>query len=106
MFYKRSGAPLDLHSFPTRRSSDLNNHAVITLTGTVGVLSGVVLNNPSGTTFDIAADAGFSYLGGTVSTFNNGGKPKKSEGTGASSSTALALKHSGLIDVQSGTLAI
>ncbi|MBI3998212.1 MAG: hypothetical protein HY355_04195, partial [Armatimonadetes bacterium] len=84
------------------------NAGTVTWTGTGSISSGsaAVLQNQSGGTVDIQADASwFHNLGGGVPTFNNlqGGTVKRSAGTGVANVQAVT-NNEGTFDLTSGTL--
>ncbi len=78
-----------------------------TVTWTAGRIIGdetPVLNNHVGALFDTQVDATlFESNDGTVKTFNNSGTVRKSAGTGTSEWLGV-FNHSGVADVQTGTL--
>lgn len=83
------------------------NNGVIAITGTgnLGRGFGSVLNNPSGSVFDIRTDADTtdSAILTPPSAINNGGVFRKSGGTGLSTVGGV-FNNTGVVEVQTGTL--
>ncbi|MGF1521626.1 MAG: hypothetical protein ACFBSF_04820, partial [Leptolyngbyaceae cyanobacterium] len=86
----------------TGRTLNINAGATWTGTGFLRGTSGSVINNATGSTFDIQTDADiFSSTGGA--TFNNDGTVVKSVGTDVTS-IGIVYNNSGTTTINSGTL--
>lgn len=99
-----------LSGTPNKRLNGLTveNNANFVFGGTGAIVGGrgVIFNNRSGATFDLASDAlydGFN-LGGAGTIFNNYGTLRKSGGAEKSSMDFIFNNHNALVEVQAGTL--
>jgi len=78
-----------------------------TWSGTGGIIAsnGAIINNPSGTLFDIQNNLSFSCGSGTSPTINNAGTLYKSAGAGVAT-IAATLNNTGTVRALSGTLTL
>jgi hypothetical protein len=81
----------------------LNNYGTGTLSGSISVGNGAMINNLAGACFDIQGDVSLGYSGGAFAAFNNAGVLLKSSGTGVTHLQANVV-NSGTVKVKSGTL--
>jgi len=106
-----SGRTLAQGGLEIRGTADkiLDGHTVVnpaTATWAEGDLhtyNGATFTNEAGATFDIQSDGILRNWSGAASNVDNAGTVRKSSGTGTST-FAVVLSNSGLIEVQSGTL--
>jgi hypothetical protein len=101
------GSAFDFSGDGTRTLSTrtLKNLGTITWSGAgwIGGSSSAVIQNLTGSTFDVQNDETMSYASGTNPTFNNAGLFKKSAGTGVTS-VVWTFNNSGTVQIQTGTL--
>ena len=84
----------------------LNNGGTVNLSGgTLYEMNGAVVSNLAGGTFNVLSDGAINSNGGAQPSFSNAGTFRKSAGAG-SMTINLPFGNSGLVDAQSGTIAI
>ena len=93
-------------AFVTITSRTLENGGAATWRGTAPLtLNGAVITNRPGALFDVQNAAGFNF-GGGVPRFDNAGTFRRSANPGTTSFNNVAFINYGLVDLQSGFLAM
>ncbi len=88
-----------------RTLTNTNNGVIRWTAGVLSFSQGSVLDNQTGSTFDIQTDAG-TGASGTISTFNNAGTVRKSAGSGVAILSGVNFNNSGTVAVETGSLRI
>jgi uncharacterized repeat protein (TIGR01451 family) len=85
----------------------LNNNGPATFTNAaISMANGADFNNSAGSTFDAQGFTLITVSGGVLPAFNNAGAFRKVAGAGTTTFDTVPLNNTGMVEVQSGTLAL